>query len=189
MTEKPFSRENITSPADRDKMFMACENMAERAMYVLLAWGGMRVSEVAHVNATWWNGQMIKVPKRQDCDCASCQKRGYWKPKSARGVRSIPIRGFYRPFLTSFFKASPTGLCMTRVTIWRRLLELKTRAGLDIRVFPHSFRATLVSEFIAAGVDRFIIQEFFGWASIVTADSYVNVADKLNAELRDKGLL
>ena len=190
MTEKPFSREHLISPVDRDKMFMACQNMAERAMYVLIAWGGMRESEASHARATWWNGHALKVPKREECDCNDCRKRGYWKPKSKRGARTIPIRGFYRPFLTSFFKASPVGLGMGRITVWRRVKALARRAGLDPQgIFPHAFRATLASEFVAAFVDRFFIQEFFGWASIETADSYVNVSEKLNAELRDKGLL
>lgn len=191
MAEKPFSRENLIASADRDKMFMACQNMAERAMYVMIAWGGMREGEVCHANAAWWNGHTFKIPKQQDCDCRECRRRGYWKPKSKRGARNIPIRAFYRPFLTAFFKASPAGLGITRITVWRRVKALSKRAGLniDINAFPHAFRATLASEFVAAGVDRFFIQEFFGWASIETADSYVNVADKLNNELKDKGLL
>lgn len=159
-------------------------------MYILLAYAGMRVSEVAHINASWWNGQEVKVPLKQECSCRDCAERGYWEPKTRHGARTIPIKSFYRPILTTFFKASPAGIGMTRFTIRRRLSQLTKRAGLSIRVFPHCFRATLASEFADSGLDQSFMKQFFGWRSFRSAEAYINLSTKrLNEELRKRGLI
>lgn len=198
MTEKPFSREHPVAPADRDKMFIAgCRTMKDKAVFILLAFGGMRVSEVSHVDASWWNGQEIKVPKKKPCDCSTCRERwerkpentGYWTPKTRKGVRKIPIRSFYRPFLTAFFKESPAGIGVTERTIENWLSEYAKRAGLSIKVFPHCLRATLASEFAAAGMSQEFMIQFFGWVKFQTAASYINLDAKMTDEMTKKGLL
>lgn len=199
MTEKPFSREHIVSPEDRDRMFTGgCRSMKERALFICLAFAGMRVSEVSHANATWWTGQEIKVPQKTPCDCASChrvwlkkpQSKGFWTPKTRHGARSIPVRAFYRPFLTQFFKASPAGFGVSERTIERWVSDIAVRAGLDIKVFPHAFRATLASEFAGAGLDQVFMTQFFGWKSFRSAESYINISSKrLQDELQKRGLI
>lgn len=195
---KPHSREHPVAPADRDRMFVAgCPNLKDKAVFILLAFGGMRVSEVSHVRASWWNGQSIKVPMQQPCDCATCQKRwerkpksrGYWTPKTRKGARTIPIRAFYRPFLTAFFKASPAGIGVTERTIERWLSEYAERAGLSIKVFPHCLRATLASEFSAAGLSQEFMCSFFGWVKFQTAAAYLNLDSVMSDELSKMGLL
>ncbi len=185
---KPFSRENLYPEKVIDMLFAACADLIDRYLLTALVYCGVRVSELAHMKAIWWTGEAIKVPKQEPCSCVRCKARGYWTPKTKAGARVIPVRPFYRPLFDNYFKQN-SGTNLGERAIQLRLKRIARRAGLtDVNVFPHAFRATLASHFAGMGVDQWVMKEFFGWSSIVSADAYIQVStERIEADLKKKG--
>ena len=149
---------------------------------------GLRVSELAHVNANWLkaDGNSLQVPSVQKCDCAVCQNHPKhpreWMPKTKAGARVLPLPNSAKNDILEYLRQRPNGLEISRVTIWEKTKAILKRAGIRTKglagnvAYPHALRATFGSLLAESGIDARALAYAFGHGSTKVADEYVEVA-------------
>jgi len=93
-----------------------------------------------------------------------------------------------RPKLTRAVPDSPWvfvsrgGRPLTRVMLWILVKKYVRRAGLNIKVSPHTLRHSFATHLLSGGADLRTVQELLGHASIRTTQHYTHVdRDRLKA--------
>ena len=69
----------------------------------------------------------------------------------------------------------PDGRPLDRHNIYRLVQRYARRAGITIKMTPHSLRHCFASHLLAGGADLRIVQELLGHASVVTTQIYTHV--------------
>lgn len=70
---------------------------------------------------------------------------------------------------------SRTGKALDRHNIYRLVQRYARRAGITIKMTPHSLRHCFASHLLAGGADLRIVQELLGHASVTTTQIYTHV--------------
>ena len=70
---------------------------------------------------------------------------------------------------------SRTGKPLDRHNIYRLVQRYAKRAGITVKMTPHSLRHCFASHLLAGGADLRIVQELLGHASVVTTQIYTHV--------------
>ncbi len=70
---------------------------------------------------------------------------------------------------------SRTGKFLDRHNIYRLVRRYAKRAGITVKMTPHSLRHCFASHLLAGGADLRIVQELLGHASVVTTQIYTHV--------------
>jgi integrase/recombinase XerD len=70
---------------------------------------------------------------------------------------------------------SRTGRPLDRTNIWRLVRKYAEAAGIDQRVYPHTFRHCFATHLLAGGADLRIVQELLGHADVTTTQIYTHV--------------
>jgi len=70
---------------------------------------------------------------------------------------------------------SRTGKALDRHNIYRLVRKYALRAGLSVKVTPHTLRHCFASHLLAGGADLRIVQELLGHASVTTTQIYTHV--------------
>ncbi len=68
------------------------------------------------------------------------------------------------------------GTAFASVTLWLRIKQRASRAGIDRNVTPHMLRHSFATHLLEHGADLRIIQELLGHSSISTTEVYTHVA-------------
>jgi len=179
---KPKCKDNIYEAATIELLEKACADLKDRVLMVLLVDAGMRVGEVSHALQAWWNGQTLRIPASQDCNCHECRNDkkhpGVWKPKSAAGKRIIPIAPMKRAYLSMYFRENP-GIGLSRIQIYRRLKSLGEKAGVQGNIFPHALRATYITRLIEKKVSTWVVRQLVGHENVATTSAYAKLSEKV----------
>ena len=73
---------------------------------------------------------------------------------------------------------SRTGGRLGREAVFRLVKRAAARAGLSVRVSPHTLRHTFASHLVAGGADLRAVQEMLGHASVATTQVYTHVENR-----------
>ena len=147
----------------------------ETAMLELLYATGIRVSEIVSLsmsNINWQAGYLIVVGKgnkerivpigRAAFDCLTRYVESSRRKLS--GKRSVN---------TIFLNRSGTGL--TRQGFWKIIKKYVKKAGLQKKIYPHTFRHSFATHLLEGGADLRSVQVMLGHADISTTQIYTHV--------------
>lgn len=155
----------------------AASDLTDKVILICCLDNGMRAGEVAHMQRSWWDGECIKIPTKQECTCYECNRqergdnRGYWTPKTARASRIIPVRKEMRPYLNRFFRLHKE-FPLWRVMIWHRVKRMQRIAGVKGNVFPHALRGTYITDLLDKEVPEAIVRDLVGHEKLDTTGKY-----------------
>ena len=83
---------------------------------------------------------------------------------------------------TPWLFVSRGGKKLTREMLWVLVKKYTRRAGLNVRVSPHTLRHSFATHLLAGGADLRTVQELLGHANIRTTQHYTHVdRDRLRA--------
>lgn len=175
--------------------------LEDRLMLKLMAYLGMRVSEVCHMKASWIEQGEIRIPPSQPCDCVNCQQerknkpKGFWYAKTKKSVRDLPIPNAISDDLYQYFHDRPQGLSITRQALWHRIKHIGKKAKIVEKgvsgntTFSHALRATAATMFVKKGMNNAAaLCYIMGWSDIKTAQSYIDLVqskDLAHQKLKD----
>ncbi|MCD6487436.1 MAG: site-specific tyrosine recombinase XerD [Syntrophobacterales bacterium] len=147
----------------------------DTAMLELLYATGIRVSEIVSLsmsNINWQAGYLIVVGKgnkerivpigRAAFDCLTRYVESSRRKLS--GKRSVN---------TIFLNRSGTGL--TRQGFWKIIKKYVKKAGLQKKIYPHTFRHSFATHLLEGGADLRSVQVMLGHADISTTQIYTHV--------------
>lgn len=189
---KPFSRENVLSPDERNRILKACETYEERLVIFGLLYTGMRESEFLHMKKAWmdFDNNIINLPYKDTCNiCSSCKKsksrRGKlikppntWQSKTKHAERTVPIVPEVEKIFKDYFSAynSIIDVLWYRQNIWKIVREVGKRALIKHPVFPHCLRATFATILVEKGLDDSVtLKDLLGWKKLDMATSYIKL--------------
>ena len=175
------------SPDQVRATLRACETLSETMIIKGPLYLGLRVGELAHMNANWLVGDReLMVPASMWCDCSQCADNpkhpGEWTPKYKASIRRIPITGLVKDDLLLFLTHNPKGLQMSRFTIDRQCKRIMRRAQVRFpgrggnTSFPHALRSTCATMLAAKGANAAQLCGIMGWSNMRSAEPYIRVA-------------
>lgn len=183
------SKENALTDKEIEDMFNACKDDKDKLILLVLVYSGLRVSEFAHLRASWvdWQEETINVPAMQNCNKLCCvQRAGSWQPKTKMAVRSVPMKEVrLKEVLRAYFTLN-NEVPLTTVAIWYRVKRLAQRANIAHKVYPHALRATAATLFAHKGISAPTLQYIMGWSQLKWAELYVQSSKRRALEEVDK---
>jgi site-specific recombinase XerC len=146
----------------------ASGNLRDAALLVLLADGGLRVSEAVGVDASDWDGTSLRVLGK-----GNHERRTPFMPEHALVIETWLAGRREGPLLTSW-KGQRAGARMTVRGVQLLLAGLARRAGIG-RLSPHNLRRTCLSIGAQAGVAPQHLQALAGHKHLSTTQIYFRV--------------
>ena len=160
--------------------------MRDTAMLELLYATGIRVSELVSLgmgNINWQAGYLVVVGKgskerivpigQTALDCLN---------RYVEGARRKLAGG--RSANTLFLNRSGNGL--TRQGFWKIVKKYVRKAGLNKKVYPHTFRHSFATHLLEGGADLRSVQVMLGHADISTTQIYTHVTRERLREIHRK---
>ena len=169
------SEESALNEGQLKKLWNVCKEPTDKVLVGLCAFGGLRVGEAIHLNASWIKEGCVVIPSFMPCNCWEC-KGGSWHPKTKAGARTIPLPSILKPVLMDYLRTHPDGLKMTRQTANNRVKALQEKAGLP-HIFPHALRASYATLLATKGMQAMTICYLLGWSRLEVAQHYVRIAE------------
>ncbi|MFL5245201.1 MAG: site-specific tyrosine recombinase XerD [Gemmataceae bacterium] len=93
--------------------------------------------------------------------------RNYLSEQRSKLVRAVPD--------SPWVFVSRGGRPLTRVMLWILVKKYVRRAGLNVKVSPHTLRHSFATHLLSGGADLRTVQELLGHASIRTTQHYTHV--------------
>ncbi|MBW2673018.1 MAG: site-specific tyrosine recombinase XerD [Deltaproteobacteria bacterium] len=160
--------------------------MRDTAMLELLYATGIRVSELVTLtmgNINWQAGYLIVVGKGSKerivpigQTALDCMNRYIEDARrKLAGGRSVNIL---------FLNRSGNGL--TRQGLWKIVKKYVRKAGLNKKVYPHTFRHSFATHLLEGGADLRSVQVMLGHADISTTQIYTHVTSERLREIHRK---
>jgi len=172
------SRDDALDDREFEQLLQACDPKRPRERLVILLAGdlGMREGEIALVRRSWINFQrgQVVIPS----------KDVNWTPRTKWGARTIPamkMSGRAWDAIKAYF-ATYEGIDAHRVTIYRTVDRVASRAGLTKRVYPHSLRATAATRVAYRIKNPQVLCDIFGWGQLAIAQYYIRRAGGMAEE-------
>lgn len=161
------SRQDALEDNEFEELISKCKTKKELFMVLTLGFTGMRADELSHFKPSWikWQKEIIQIPPTDNG----------WKPKTKAGARTIPIK---EPRLKEIlewwsFQNQMKSVKFNRITVWRIIGDVANRTKIQKKIYPHSLRATYATKLAFKGMSPSTIQHIMGWATINTANEYV----------------
>ena len=176
----------VLSEEEQEIIRCACKNERDRAIVDLLSGSGMRVSELCGLN-------------REDVDLEKKECRVFGK---GRKERICFITGRCKVHLGLYLKSRKDdnpALFVTLKQPYNRITKngveyilrhiAKSTGIPSLRLYPHKYRSTLITDMINAGADASVVQQLAGHSNIqVTLSNYYKV-DRERIKLAHKHLV
>ena len=163
----------VLSEEEQEEIRCACKNERDRAIVDLLSGSGMRVSELCGLN-------------RSDVDLEKKECKVFGKGRKERicyitGRCKVHLRNYLRsrkddnPALFVTLKQPYNRITKNGVEYILRHIAKNTGIP-TLRLYPHKYRSTLITDMINAGADPSIVQQLAGHSSLqVTLSNYYKV--------------
>ena len=161
----------LAAPTQLDRYFLR-----DKALLETLYATGSRASEVvtlkladlhiesAFCKCTGKGSKQRVVPLGKPALEALKQYLSELRPRLVRAVADAP-----------WVFVSRGGKMLTREMIWNIVKKYAMRAGLNVKVSPHTFRHSFATHMLAGGADLRTVQELLGHANIRTTQHYTHV--------------
>ena len=161
----------LAAPTQLDRYFLR-----DKALLETLYATGSRASEVvtlkladlhiesAFCKCTGKGSKQRVVPLGKPALEALKQYLSELRPRLVRAVADAP-----------WVFVSRGGKMLTREMIWNIVKKYAMRAGLSVKVSPHTFRHSFATHMLAGGADLRTVQELLGHANIRTTQHYTHV--------------
>ncbi len=168
-----------------------CEGLKDQVIIGLMAFAGLRLGEVQHLEASWINfgERTITIP-------TSCPEKWYsrerpnkspedyevWMPKTVASRATLPILRwgedvFYRILYRYFIEDRQVSVGLCAKSIYNRVVESADRARLK-HVHPHTLRHTFKRLLRERGILLEDIMKLMRHKSISTTDLYGKIRDE-----------
>ena len=164
---EPISREEVR------KLLDAATNLKHRVLLMTTYGGGLRVSEVVHLQPRHIHSDRMLIQVEQAKGCKDRytilsqslldQLRNYWRE--------------YQPGQWLFPNSTKTGP-MTVHTARRTYYRIKVKAGIKHGHGIHTLRHSFATHLIEAGVPLPVVQLLMGHSKISTTMKYIHVTQK-----------
>ena len=169
---------------EQNRLLNVCNNNhvpTDELVIRVLIYGGLRASELAHMQLKWINYQQmqIEMPRTQPCDCEDCKKHdNLWISKTEAAERSIPLFLINEEtwFALGKYFTLFTEMKIKRKAIWKRVVDCAERAKIPHKVFPHALRSTCAMNLAYMGLGEMDICRILGWQDLNSASPYVKKA-------------
>ncbi len=159
------------------------ENPRDYAIISLLAYSGLRVSELCNLRLedVDFNERVIYVHSGKG-------DRDRIVVVSARVIEAIQDYLLTREDDMEYLFSSQKSEKISRVQVFRIVKKYAKKAGIKKEVTPHVLRHTLATTLLRRGVDIRFIQQFLGHSSVATTQIYTHVDDALLKSVYDRVL-
>jgi len=173
--KRPQKVPNYLVEAEVSKMLDSCRNNKEKLIVELLAYTGVRVSELCSIRVS-----------DIDLENKSLKIRGGKGDKDRLVIFSDKIVPDLKKYImeikerkgkAEFLFPTAKSKKISPVTVERIIRNLARRAGINKKVTPHVLRHTFATSLLRNGADIRIIQVLLGHASISTTQIYTHVDD------------
>lgn len=160
----------VLAPNEIEQLWSALECDRDRALFGVMLYCGLRVSETVSLRPDDIKGNMLVLPKKVS--------------KGKLRTRQIPIHPKLAEVLAQWDNDGKRYLFpgrhgrghLTRAAVDKLLKQALERAGLDgIGISTHSFRRTALTNLSNASVPLRVIQEISGHSSLASLQRYLEV--------------
>ncbi len=162
---------------------VSSENPRDYAIISLLAYSGLRVSELCNlkIEDVDFNERIVYVRSgKGDKDRIVVV--------SPKVIEALQNYLYTREDDMEYLFASQKSNKISRVQVFRIVKKYAKKAGIKKEVTPHVLRHTLATTLLRRGVDIRFIQQFLGHSSVATTQIYTHVDDALLKSVYDKVL-
>ena len=161
----------------------AKENPRDYAIVSLLAYSGLRVSELCNLKLedVDFSGRIIYVRSGKG-------DRDRIVVVSPHVIDAIQDYLLTRDNDMEYIFSSQKSERISRVQVFRLVKKYAKKAGIKKEVTPHVLRHTLATTLLRRGVDIRFIQQFLGHSSVATTQIYTHVDDAMLKSVYDKVL-
>ncbi len=146
----------------------------DRACIELLYGCGLRISELLslRVEDIFLKDGFIRVLGKGDKERIV--------PVGSKGIKAvIDYLERSRPFLvkvkTPILFLSKDGKKLSRMGFWKKLKFYLTKAGIDKKITPHTFRHSFATHLLEGGADLRVVQMLLGHSDISTTQIYTHI--------------
>ncbi len=159
----------------------ARENPRDYAIISLLAYSGLRVSELCDLRI-----EDIDLKERIVYVHSGKGDKDRIVVVSQEAVDAVENYLSKREDSLEYLFSSQKSERITRVQVFRIVKKYAKIAGIKKNVTPHVLRHTLATTLLKRGVDIRFIQQFLGHSSVATTQIYTHVNDELMKSVYDK---
>ncbi len=173
--KRPQKVPNYLVEAEVSRILESCRNTKEKLLVELLAYTGVRVSELCSIRVS-----------DIDLENKSLKIRGGKGDKDRLVIFSDKIIPDLKKYImelkerkgkVEFLFPTAKSRKISPVTVERIVRSLAKKAGINKKVTPHVLRHTFATSLLRNGADIRIIQVLLGHASISTTQIYTHVDD------------
>jgi len=186
-----FAPSNLPKPmaeADLVAFFKAIDSIRDRALFLLMLRGGLRVSEVSTL--TWDDVDFEAGTLRIKDSKGQVDRIGFLAPDATKSLKLWHTR---RASQTSLFPGQETRRTQAAVTlstrhIYRLMIMYLRQAGVTAHYSPHCLRHTFATQLLNAGVTLEVLKELMGHRSIQMTLCYAELYDSTKRQQYDAAM-
>ena len=190
--DRPKHRPEAGSALSKSDYLAAVPEISDDLALSLALFAGLRRAEITGLR--WGDVDLVadvlhvrRIRHRVDGELVAAS------PKSAAGVRDIPIAPELLPILRHFYRLTPSAYCVdvTPEALDRRWSRMQDSLSLSRRYRLHDLRHTYVTRAILAGINPRVVQYLAGHSSLeLTLQVYSHITvETAQAEIRRVALL
>ena len=171
----------LTEEEVRRLLDAAKENHRDYAILSLLAYSGLRVSELCNLRV-----EDVDLSERVVYVHSGKGDKDRIVVISEKAAEAIEAYLMDREDELEFLFSSQKSEKITRVQVFRLVKKYAKMAGIKKNVTPHVLRHTLATTMLRRGVDIRYIQQFLGHSSVATTQIYTHVDDESMKRVYDE---
>ncbi|MDP3965538.1 MAG: tyrosine-type recombinase/integrase [bacterium] len=164
----------------------------DRAIMELFFSSGMRISELASLNADQMSFLKDKNAKRTfELSIIGKGKHVrtiFISPRAAQWLRTYldTRRDVYKPLFINHRSKDPDNCRLSLRYIQRMISRSAMLAGISKKVTPHTLRHTYATDLLSHGADLRSVQELLGHKNVATTQIYTHVTNKRLRDIHEK---
>ncbi len=170
----------LTEEEVRRLLEAAEENPRDYAIISLLAYSGLRVSELCNLRF-----EDVELAERVVYVRSGKGDKDRIVVISEKAAEAIENYLMSRTDSLEYLFSTQKSEQITRVHVFRIVKKYAQKAGIRKNVTPHVLRHTLATTMLRRGVDIRYIQQFLGHSSVATTQIYTHVDDEMLRKVYD----